>query len=46
MDDKTFSITGEAFSSVVLPDAHVDTATVLQEDPVGLGELWALVFVT
>ena len=36
VDNQTFSITGDAYSTIVPPVSSMDTASVLQEDPVGL----------
>ena len=44
VDNKTHSITGEAFSAVVLPESNTDTSTLLQEDPVGLAYQFAAKF--
>lgn len=37
VEDNTYSLTGEAFSSVALPETAVTTAKTLQEDDVTLG---------
>ena len=37
VDDNTYSLTGEAFSSVALPQTSVTTSKTLQEDDVTLG---------
>lgn len=37
MEDNTYSLTGEAFSSVALPETAVTTTKTLQEDDVTLG---------
>ena len=37
VEDNTYSLTGEAFSSVALPETSVTTSKTLQEDDVTLG---------
>ena len=39
VEDNTYSLTGEAFSSVALPETSVTTSKTLQEDDVTLGAL-------
>lgn len=38
VDANTYSITGDAFSTVVLPGEHSTTSVVLQEEDCSLGE--------
>ena len=44
VDDKTFSVTGDSFSTIVLPNAESTVSTSLQADDVSLGAPppWAL----
>lgn len=40
VDASTFSITGESYATIALPEADTHTAKTLQEDDVSLGAWW------